>query len=291
MFTEDLPAAVSSSFAAEDFQIDWNVLPQHIKDACCSGRRPSPQLRREFIRKIGDQLINHTERSTRALCLQAARQIVLQHPVELGDVIGGVTVGCGYYSLVNQLKARVENQTRNSLAPKLRSPRQKIGHPQIKQAAKHLQTTSLQLEIIDKNTQEDKRLELIKFYQERGPSGGDEEWVTSYILECFILIRSDIEQDALSMLKLRWPFFFQAKHLLNHFEKLTEIDPIKTLDEAITQKGQRIMDFLMARKQREYSSECSLKNIVVNLQDYFKEARDSLFIFILVRTLCLNRIL
>ena len=82
-FTEDLPAAVSSSsFAAADFQIDWHRLPHHLRTACFSGSRPSPQLRRECIQIIGDQLLNHNERPTGTLCLQAALQILLRHPAE-----------------------------------------------------------------------------------------------------------------------------------------------------------------------------------------------------------------
>lgn len=63
-----------------------------------------------MIRIIVDAIRIHCPNPTRAECSQIAKDIVAQYPKTFGDVTDeGELLGCGYTSLLNQIKTSVEH--------------------------------------------------------------------------------------------------------------------------------------------------------------------------------------
>lgn len=71
--------------------------------------------RRAMVRTLVDAIRVHCPNPPRAACDDIARAIVSRYPQTFADKTGeGELLGCGYYSLLTQIKTRVEHVNRNS---------------------------------------------------------------------------------------------------------------------------------------------------------------------------------
>lgn len=68
----------------------------------------------------------HCPNPNRAACMEIARSIVSQYPSTFADKTGdGEHLGCDYYSLLKQLKTRVEHVNRDNVSSRIRQPRKR----------------------------------------------------------------------------------------------------------------------------------------------------------------------
>ena len=62
----------------------------------------------------------------------------------------------------------------------------------------------------------------------------------------YVILRKYLNKvpgPAMSEIKLEWPFLFSQKCLFSHFGLLTDIDVLPKLQEAISRRGQTILDY------------------------------------------------
>ena len=75
----------------------------------------------QFVRTVFDTILSLHESTTRQDCRLIASKIVQSYPdTFLDKTLDGEQLGCGYSSLLDQLKTRIENLHRNTPTTRLR---------------------------------------------------------------------------------------------------------------------------------------------------------------------------
>ncbi|KAJ4941917.1 hypothetical protein JOQ06_011789 [Pogonophryne albipinna] len=98
----------------ETFQVPWEQMPQEIRSAILSGKRPKPTERRQMVRILVDEMRRYEANPTRSQCLTVIRNIIRQYPKSFADMTADWSLlGCGYTSLLIQVKNRIENVNRS----------------------------------------------------------------------------------------------------------------------------------------------------------------------------------
>ncbi|KAK9539487.1 hypothetical protein VZT92_004591 [Zoarces viviparus] len=91
-------------------------MPQEIVLAITNGRRPSSKWRRQMIRVLVDEIRKHNANSSRSECRTVCQSIVRQYPQSFADMTRkGILIAGGFNSLLQQVKARIENINRGGL--------------------------------------------------------------------------------------------------------------------------------------------------------------------------------
>lgn len=107
-----------------DFQVNWDRMSVAIRKAITNKTRPSPGDRKDMVEAVVDQMFEHDCNPTRAICHQVVRSIVRSHQKCFADVAkNGDILGDGCYSLLQQLKTRVEYKNRNNILVRRRRER------------------------------------------------------------------------------------------------------------------------------------------------------------------------
>lgn len=92
-----------------------------LRQAISREKRAAHSDTLQMIRIIVDAIRIHCPNPTRAECSQTAKDIVAQYPKTFGDVTDeGELLGCGYTSLLNQIKTRVEHVNRGNTLSRIR---------------------------------------------------------------------------------------------------------------------------------------------------------------------------
>ncbi|KAJ4943287.1 hypothetical protein JOQ06_005791 [Pogonophryne albipinna] len=63
-----------------DFRVRWNEMPAAIRIAVADQKRPSPGDRRDMVKLVVDQMLEHEPNPTRAMCHSIARSIIRDSP-------------------------------------------------------------------------------------------------------------------------------------------------------------------------------------------------------------------
>lgn len=104
-----------------NFNIQWNIMPSHIKNTLEKKERPTSRDRRELIRLISAEILAVCKNPGKKHLSEIARKMVLAYPNSLKDVIENQVVGSGYDSITKQLQSRVDNYKRLE-PPKMTQP-------------------------------------------------------------------------------------------------------------------------------------------------------------------------
>ncbi|KAL7396912.1 hypothetical protein ABVT39_013489 [Epinephelus coioides] len=106
------------------FEIPWNKMPASLLKATLRGQRARPEDRRAWKRTVVSAMQEHCPNPNKAACDEIAKMIMSKYPSTFADMTEeDEQLGVGYYSLVKQLKARVEHANRNNVSEKIRRPR------------------------------------------------------------------------------------------------------------------------------------------------------------------------
>ncbi|KTG03484.1 hypothetical protein cypCar_00010926 [Cyprinus carpio] len=105
----------STSHVKKSWFDTFQLMPGEIQSAISTGKRPSPQARRQMVRVLADEIRKFEPTPTRAQCLSICKAIVRQYPQTFADQLhDGRIVGEGYSSLLAQIKTRIENLSRTA---------------------------------------------------------------------------------------------------------------------------------------------------------------------------------
>ncbi|CAM4665659.1 unnamed protein product [Leuciscus chuanchicus] len=106
------------------FLVNWDRMPAAIRKALTNKTRPSPSDRKDMVRAVVDQMLDHDPNPNRTMCHNIARSIVRSHPKCFADVAkNGDILGDGCHSFLQQIKTRLEYKTRNNTLARRRRER------------------------------------------------------------------------------------------------------------------------------------------------------------------------
>lgn len=219
-------------------------------------------------------------------------------------------MGSGYTSILNQIKTRVEHVNRGNTLARIRRPKRTNENnddtPQLKNICIKVDSYSCinwqphnlpEGETMD--SLEVKRQMLVTLYRKEGPRCAETVKVDDFMPTTYIKQRQFINSNpppTFNNVMQEWPFLFQKRWLLSHFEKLTGIDILPRLTVALQNKGRRIINYFQHQKLRwrgeiqglltemENDSrtlqdqDLIASSVILLLMAFFSEAMDSLFI-------------
>ncbi|KAF4100516.1 hypothetical protein G5714_018712 [Onychostoma macrolepis] len=251
-----------------------------LRSAVANGKRPLPPDRRKMIRIIVDEIRKHEKNPSKAQCLAVALKIVKKYPKSFSDFDDTQEKNeIGYYSLLKQIKTRVEHVNRDNTLSRRRRISGVTDTPERMQCREPTATygcTQWQPEPPLANSDdvlEEKRQTLENLYQRYGKSGADRSDVCALMKETYYLQRKHINDTQvlpIKDLKSKWPYLFVQKHIYAHFEELTSIAIHKRLNQAIQEYGKVLVDFFKSKPTNEVvkkilSSEEEVGPLVIKL--------------------------
>lgn len=261
-------------------------------------KRPSPRLRREMVRIVVAAMMKVCASQSKNNLTEVAKKMVAKYPNSLQDVIEESVISPGYYSLVKQFQARVENARRNS-TPKVKKSAfmiQECDTEEItpeKRAAVQDTYGCINWEVRFIPLGETAESPLLKKEKMRSLSqttDWNEEEVKVLIKSTYYSQQKDINKGTdIKILSEKWPFLVQESGMEVHFKDLTVIPLKETFLNSIDTKGNRLLNFMRnicaARNTRvlqavtklqvlrEQTNGCSedLKDLILLLLSYYDE--------------------
>ena len=269
-----------------------------------------------MIRVVVDAIRVHCQNPLKTQCEEIAKSIVAQYPRTFGDEEDGVVMGNGYEGLLRQIKTRVNHVNRDNTLAKIRRPKrtnENVDAPQSKNSCSRVDSYGCidwqphdlpEGETVD--SLEVKRQMLVTLYRKEGPRGAERAMVDNIMTVTYLQQRKLINSNPpprISDVVLEWPFLLQKRWLCSHFEKLTGIDILSRLTEALQSKGRRVINYFQHQRLKWRAEIQSLLNEMENnstpqdqdvmaasaillLMAFFKESTESLFILADVSIFC-----
>lgn len=207
-----------------------------------------------MIRILVDEIRKIEKNPTKAQCLIVALKIVKLYPKSFADYDNTDSVSeVGCYSLLKQIKTRVEHVNRNNTLARRRRCSSSISEnseitkrrgPAATYGCAKWQPEPPLSESVD--ALEQKRQALHNIYQQHGKSGADRADVCALMKETYYLQRkhiNDTQATTIKDMKKKWPYLFVQKHLTAHFEELTNINVQNQLNRAMEECGTLLIDF------------------------------------------------
>ncbi|CAM1312336.1 Uncharacterised protein g5950 [Pycnogonum litorale] len=252
--TEDIVALVHKPVNnwQINFQVPWNKFGTEIKRCLQNNKRPHPRARREMVRKLVDEIRTLCLNPTRQQLSHVASEIVKKYPDSFIDKMdAGEVIGSGYTSILNQLKARVENLNRvnneNTLRTVVGGEEQCEVSCNRKRKADSYGCVNWQPQLSDDNSKEN-MLQLKNKLKEmylNGPKNCDHVRVDKMMSDSYALQRLHINSQlaaSIELLQTEWPFLFHERWLLLHFDNLIGVSLREKL--LSTNKANKIIDFM-----------------------------------------------
>lgn len=290
-------------------------MPVRISQAMARGNMAHPEDRRVMIRTVVDAMRVHCPNPNRAACAEVAKAIVSQYPATFADkTADGEQLGCGYYSLLKQLKTRVEHVNRDNVSSRIRQPRKKHttensgGDAAIKMGRSELDSygcINWQPRALPEGetseSLETKRQTMATVFKSAGPQAIEKTNVDEFMTLTYTYQRHMINSwpaPTLCEIEEQWPFLFTKRGLCTHFHTLTGIEIDTRLSEALLTKGKRIWNFFQSQRLKwnkdielllrecdntEMNNHQIATTAILLLMKYFEEKEDSIFILADVR--------
>ncbi|XP_028432949.1 uncharacterized protein LOC114555050 [Perca flavescens] len=170
----------------------------------------------------------------------------------------------GYASLLIQVKNRIENLNRASSFHQHRS----ASHGQKRGPTDTYGCTRFQPSLPAEETEdtmETKRQQLEETYSQDGTAGAERPQVKKLMDSTFYLQRSHINvvpTPTIATLKAKWPYLFSHKGLYSHFELLTDIPVLRSLDLAMEECGKVIVEMFKTKP-----TNARMKEVLCQLDD------------------------
>ncbi|XP_067291128.1 uncharacterized protein [Pseudorasbora parva] len=221
----------------------------------------------------------------------------------------GELIGCGYGSLLNQIKTRVEHVNRDNTLVRVRKAKRfndKESTPSIESTASKCAKTDSYgcinwhpVDLPEDETPEsveEKRKEMVKLFSQEGPRAAERGQVEEWMKITYASQRYAINNNpppSIDELKDQWPFLFMKRFLCAHFNTLTGIDVNTRLTESLSLKGKKVLHFFESQLSRwKKDVRTVLKDIdqagkedvdygvasIITTMAYFKEKEDAFFL-------------
>ncbi|XP_041829977.1 uncharacterized protein LOC121635872 [Melanotaenia boesemani] len=281
--TSQLATTRGQSNWVDRFQVQWDKMRPSLKRAIDAGNRPEPGDRRHMVKVIVDSMREHCLNPTRKDCTTVAKAITQMYPGSfLDNTEEGETIGCGYFTLLQQLKTRVEYVNRDNTLSRLRRPRrsQTSDDDQPPPPAKCARIDSYGCinwqpqEYPDgetPNSLEEKRKEMVDIFTQEGLRAAERGRVKDLMTVTYLKQREDINADpspSILDISQQWPFLLSWKFLLSHFTTLTGVDLHTRLKDDMDKKGKRLLEYFRSQMMSW------TKEVKVLLKDALKEDRE-----------------
>ncbi|XP_054587146.1 sterile alpha motif domain-containing protein 3 [Nothobranchius furzeri] len=312
-YTSPLTSPQGHSKWVDGFQVQWDKMRPALKRAIDDGNRPEPGDRRHMVKVIVDSMREHCLNPTRKDCTTVAKAITQMYPGSFLDKTDeGEIIGCGYFTLLQQLKTRVEYVNRDNTLSRLRRPRRSdtSDDDQPPPPAKCAKIDSYGCinwqpqeypEGETAQSLEEKRKEMIDIFTQDGPKAAERGRVKELMTNTYSKQREDINADpspSILDISKRWPFLLSWKLLLSHFTTLTGVDLYTRLKDDMDKKGKRLLEYFGCQvmswtKEVKALLKDALKAnregtdglaALLVMMTHFKEAEDALFILADVTT-------
>ncbi|KAK0142148.1 hypothetical protein N1851_020164 [Merluccius polli] len=299
----------------DSFEVPWNKVRPTLRRAVVAGERPSPEDRRHLLRVTVDAMREHSLNPTRRECVVVAKAIPQKYPKNFLDKTEeGELIGCGYFSVINQLKTRVEYLNRGNTFSHLRKPkrtqRDENGDddpPAVDTCVRADSYGCVRWQSEDypdgetSASLEEKKLEMLDIFSREGLKGAERGRVEDLMAITYAKQRDYINANpSPSILDVgkEWPFLFSEKFLLSHFTTLTNVELYRRLNADLDKKGKRLLLFFSSqitrwRKEVRAVLKEALKEgregtdglaAMLVMLAYFKEQEDSHFLLVDVTT-------
>ena len=179
-----------------NLSIPWSSFSKSLLADCEDGKRPEKQARLQMVRIVVDKVYKLKKIPKLKDMERIASRIVSKYPESFRDEIDGVVIGTGIKSLATQLMYRSNNCNRN--------------------------LKKLSISVLDNATNIDDNEDKIAYLKSAYlVVDRDNEKIQQLMNLTFKEQRDDIEKKPLiKLLKDEWPFLFEEKYLLNHYETL-----------------------------------------------------------------------
>ncbi|XP_049417357.1 uncharacterized protein LOC125879486 [Epinephelus fuscoguttatus] len=228
------PNASNASWISS-FSVPWEKMPTRLSQAMARGGMAPPEHRRIMIRTVVEAMRVHCPNPNRAACAEVARAIVSKYPATFADkTADGEQLGCSYYSLLKQLKTRVEHGNRDNGSSRIRQPRKRPtsenngGDAAIKRGRSELdsygcinwQPTTLP-EGETAETLETKRQTMSTVFRSAGPQTIETTDVNEFMSFTYTYQRHMLNSwpaPTLCEIQEHWPFLFTKRGLCTHFQ-------------------------------------------------------------------------
>ncbi|KAF3839578.1 hypothetical protein F7725_018295 [Dissostichus mawsoni] len=170
--------------------------------------------RRQKVRVLVDEMRRYEANPTRSQCLTVIRKIIRQR----------VTLGCGYTSLLIQVKNRIENVNRGGVYAHHRASRSSSTYKRGPTDTYGCTTFLPKLPPEETNeTVEQNRQRLVEIYRQEGAGGVERAEVKNQMELTFCLQRRHINElppPDIENMRSKWPFLFTPRCIYAHFELL-----------------------------------------------------------------------
>lgn len=247
----------------------------------------------------------HCPRPNRAACVGIAKLIVSDYPLTFADrTEEGEQLGTGYFSLLNQIKTRVENLNRGRITERKRKPRLDSSQTSTKSSPKkrikvdsygciNWQPKSLPENETNASLQK-KRQKMVNLYETAGANTSEMPQIVQFMSLTYVLQRQTINSSPslnVASVQAQWPFLFTKTGVCDHFQTLTGVAILERMQEALQNKGKRIRSYFWRHAQnrdaqrvldemetREMDSRRTGIGAVVLLMKHFLEKEEAIFV-------------
>ncbi|XP_034092654.1 uncharacterized protein LOC117560013 isoform X1 [Gymnodraco acuticeps] len=251
----------------ETFQVPWEQMPQEIRSAILSGKRPKPTERRQMVRILVDEMRRYEANPTRSQCLTVIRNIIRQYPKSFADMTADWSLlGCGYTSLLIQVKNRIENVNRGGNYAHHRASRSSSTYK--RGPTDTYGCTRFQPELPPEETNEtveQNRQRLVEIYRQEGAGGVERAEVKNRMELTFCLQRRHINElppPDIENMRSKWPFLFTQMCIYAHFELLTDINVLRSLELSMVECGRDITEYFRGKPTNR-----DVKDVLSNCED------------------------
>lgn len=260
-------ANVMSSEWAESFTVPWTKMTAKLQKTIAQKKRVEPSEKRAMVRLIVDEMRLFDPNPRREHVNIIARKIVQSHPATFEDRTDeGERLGCGYHSLSQKLKTRIDHINRNNTFVRLRRAR-KSRHPGNENIPPDTSSSHSALssrpqpcdsygcvnwqptENPDGLTDaalDEKKKKLTDIFQSAGPIPPNINEVDELMNVTFVCQRRTINSCPVQTVREEWPYLFTTRWMCKHFQLLVGFDIITRTHEAMQKKGGRIIKFMEA---------------------------------------------
>lgn len=299
-------ATLNTNSWIQSLIIPWDNMPASLLQSISKKERASPPDRRAMVRTVVDAMRKHCPNPNRAACVEVAKMIVSRYPLTFTDrTLDGEELGIGYYSLINQLKTRIEHVNRNNISDRIRKPRTtENGTPTKTVRCKtdsygcvNWQPKSLP-EGETAESLEEQRKSVKAIFESAGPRAAEWPDVVKCMAVTYIYQRHMINScppPSVPEINDQWPFLFTFRGLCSHFKVLTGIEITDRLAEALRNKGKRIISYFQKQSFSQHNIQGLLRDIqtatttsamqnqtgiaaVLLMMNHFLESDESIFI-------------
>ncbi|GAA6085222.1 uncharacterized protein LOC109088557 [Tachysurus ichikawai] len=190
-------------------------MPQEIRSAIADGKRPKPVERRQMVRVLADEMRRYEANTTRAQCLTVVRNIIRQYPKSFADIAPDGSLLCGGK----------------------RGPTDTYGCTRFQPELPPEETN---------DTVEQHRQRLEEIYRQEGAGGAERAEVKNLMERTFSLQHrhmNTLPPPDIEDLKSKWPFLVTPRYIYAHFELLTDINVLRSLELSMEECGRAITEY------------------------------------------------